>query len=73
MRHKRKYFGKYDWVCERCGFHNSSSRTYPPLPPCKPKVQRLSTVIGSGYIPFIDKDEREPETMAGMIGELGGW
>ena len=72
MRHKRKYFGKYDWVCERCGLHNSGSHTYPPLPSCEPKVQH-PTVIGSAYTPFINKDKGEPETMAEMIGELGGW
>jgi hypothetical protein len=37
------------------------------------RPKRTPVVLGSGYIPYINKDEHEPETMAGMIGETGGW
>jgi len=36
------------------------------------RVKRQPVVIGSGYIPYINKDVHEPETMAEMIGSLGG-
>jgi hypothetical protein len=37
------------------------------------RSKRKPMVIGSGYIPFIDKDVREPETFAEMAGMAGGW
>ena len=37
------------------------------------RVKRQPVVVGSGYVPYINKDEHEPETMAEMIGSLGGW
>lgn len=42
-----------------------------PLDKIKPG--QTATVVGTGYIPYIDKDSHEPETMAEMIGDLGGW
>jgi len=73
----------YGFLCLHCGIHSGEAiRTDDPeshAPTCcngKPMSpyeipNRNATVIGTGYIPYIDKDERSPETIAEMITDKG--
>ena len=53
----------------RAGLRKHNDGTYED----KHIPRQTPSVIGSGYKPYIGEDEHEPETMAEMIGDLGGW